>query len=207
MRDGVDSGGERREEFERVALPHLDALYGFARKLTGNGADAEDLVQETYLRAYRFFDTFRPGTQIRAWLHRILRNTHINRYRAARARPDEVDLGKIESAYERAVDETFLQTNAPASPEEIVMRGVVDDEIREAMALLPDEYRDVVLLVLVRGLPYREAAEILDVPIGTVMSRLHRGRKILQGALLEYAARRGIAKRAGAVDGYGGKGT
>ena len=100
---------ERRQEFEEVALPHLDALYNLALKLTRNPKDAEDLVQEAYLRAFRFFDSYQSGTHIKAWLFRILRNTFINRYRAAKIRPDEVDFGKIEAVYDRVVTEEFLQ--------------------------------------------------------------------------------------------------
>lgn len=189
----------RREEFEQVALPHLQALYNFALKLTLDPKAAEELVQETYLRAFRFFDTYRSGTQIRAWLFRILRNTHINRYRAARARPEETDLARIEEGWERTVAEEFLRERQPRSPEEALLEGVLDEEVEQALAALPEEYREVVLLALVEELSYKEIAQVLSIPIGTVMSRLHRGRKILQARLVDYARRRGIVRPPAAV--------
>jgi RNA polymerase sigma-70 factor (ECF subfamily) len=183
---------ERQEEFEEVALPYLSALFNLALNLTRNRRDAEDLVQETYLRAFRFFDSYRPGTHIKAWLFRILRNTFINRYRAAKIRPDEVELTRVEMGYEQAVDEEFVNQRQPPSPERIVMDGVLDEEIQEALADLPEEYRMVVLMALVEEMSYKEIAAALSIPLGTVMSRLHRGRKLLQGRLLEYARRKGI---------------
>jgi RNA polymerase sigma-70 factor (ECF subfamily) len=189
----------RRDEFERVALPHINALFNLALKLTRNRKDAEDLVQESYLRAYRFFDSYEAGTQIKAWLYRILRNTFINRYRAARARPEEVDFDKIESVYEQMVEEGFLTGRRAPTPEAVVMDGVLDSEIQEAMAALPDEYREVVVLALVDELSYKEIAGVLSIPLGTVMSRLHRGRKLLQAALLEYARRKGIVRGSATV--------
>ena len=183
---------DRREEFEETALEYLTPLFNLALNLTRNRKDAEDLVQETYLRAYRFFDSYRPGTHIKAWLFRILRNTFINRYRAQKVRPDEVDFSKVELAYERIVDEQFLQAHRPVSPEEALMNGILDEEIETALARLPEEYRSVVILALVEDLSYKEIAAALSIPLGTVMSRLHRGRKQLQNQLLEYARKKGI---------------
>ena len=183
---------DRKAEFEEVALPYLKALYNLAVNLTRNRKDAEDLVQETYLRAYRFFDSYQPGTNIKAWLFRILRNTFVNRYRAAKVRPEEVDFAKVESTYEKIIDEEFVRARQPASPEEQVMAGVLDAEITDALGALPEEYRTVVLLALVERMAYKEIAAALSIPIGTVMSRLHRGRKLLQAGLLEYAKRKGI---------------
>lgn len=183
---------DRRAEFEEVALPHFDALFNLALNLTRNRGEAEDLVQEAFLRAYRFFDTYRPGTQIKAWLFRILRNTFINRYRSKKSRPEEVDFGKIESAYELLVEENFLRDRKPLSPEDTVLQGVLDEEIAQAIGTLPEEYRTVVILALVEDMAYKEIAEALSIPLGTVMSRLHRGRKRLQAELLEFARRRGI---------------
>ncbi|NIW35704.1 MAG: sigma-70 family RNA polymerase sigma factor, partial [Gemmatimonadetes bacterium] len=140
---------DRKEEFEAVALPFVDALFNLALNLTRNRKDAEDLVQETYLRAYRFFDSYQPGTHIKAWLFRILRNTFINRYRAAKVRPDEVDFGKVEATYEGIIDRAFLQQKQPQSPEETVMAGVLDAEVQQAMADIPEEYRTVVIMALV----------------------------------------------------------
>ena len=185
---------QRRDEFERVALPHINALFNLALKLTRNRKDAEDLVQEAYLRAFRFFDSYEAGTQIKAWLYRILRNTFINRYRAAKARPEEVDFDKIEAVYEQMVEDNFLSERRAPTPESVVMDGVLDGEIQEAMADLPEEYRTVVVMALVDELSYKEIATALTIPLGTVMSRLHRGRKLLQAALLEFARRKGIVK-------------
>ena len=184
----------RRQEFEEVALPQLDALYNLALKLTRNPRDSEDLVQETFLRAYRFFDSYKPGTHIKAWLFRILRNTFINRYRAAKIRPDEVDFSKIEAVYERVVSEGFLQEKQPRSPEDLIMEGVLDGEVQEAIRSLPEEYRSVVVLGLIEDMSYKEIAAALSIPLGTVMSRLHRGRKLLQSSLLDFARRKGIVR-------------
>jgi RNA polymerase sigma-70 factor (ECF subfamily) len=186
---------DRTEEFEEVALPYLDALFNLALNLTRNRKDAEDLVQEAYLRAFRFFDSYQPGTHIKAWLFRILRNTFINRYRAAKARPEEVDFDKIDGVYEKMVEDDFLRGHGSVDPEEAVMVGVPDEEIQEAMVALPEEYRSVVIMALVEELSYKEIASALAIPLGTVMSRLHRGRKQLQGALLDYAKRKGILKQ------------
>ena len=190
---------DRKQEFEEVALPQFDALFNLALNLTRNRKDAEDLVQETFLRAYRFFDSYQPGTHIKAWLFRILRNTFINRYRSARARPEEVDFGKIESAYEQMIDAEFLRKVQPASPEAVVMEGVLDDEIQEAVRNLPEEYRLVVLMALLEEMSYKEIAASLSIPLGTVMSRLHRGRRLLQTALVEFARKKGIIRPVAAV--------
>ena len=194
---------QREDEFQRVALPHLGALYNLAASLTRNHRDAEDLVQETYLRAYRFFDSYTPDTQIKAWLFRILRNTFINRYRAQKVRPEEVDLERVEAGYERTVDAEFLRGHEPRSPEELVMANVLDEELQQALGALPEEYRTVVILALVEDLSYKEIAAALSIPLGTVMSRLHRGRRLLQASLLEYAKRKGILRGDGTVPSRG----
>jgi RNA polymerase sigma-70 factor (ECF subfamily) len=192
---GSNTPHDRRQEFEEVALPHLNALFNLGLNLTRNRKDAEDLVQEAYLRAYRFFDSYRTGTNIKAWLFRILRNTFINRYRAAKARPDAVDFEKIEAIYERVVTEEHQSRNPQLSPEDRLLHGVMDEMVQNALGELPEEYRSVVLLALVEDMAYKEIAETLSIPIGTVMSRLHRGRKHLQAALLEYAQKKGITRR------------
>ena len=189
----------RRDEFEEMALPHFDALFRLGLNLTRNRKDAEDLVQETYLRTYRFFDTYQPGTHIKAWLFRILRNAFINRYRAKKVRPAEVDFAKIESAYEQAIDEQFLRNSQPSSPEDLVMDGILDHEIQRAVLDLLEEYRMVVLMALMEEMSYKEISSALSIPLGTVMSRLHRGRKLLQGALLDLARKRGILSPPGTV--------
>jgi RNA polymerase sigma-70 factor (ECF subfamily) len=197
----------RREEFEREALPHLDALFNLALKLTRDRKDAEDLVQEAYLRAYRFFESYEPGTRIKAWLYRILRNTFINRYRAAKARPDEVDFDAIETAYLGVVDRDFLRERQAPTPEEIVMNGTLDAEIDGALAALPEEYRSVVVLALMDDLSYKEVAQALSIPLGTVMSRLHRGRRMLQASLLDLARKKGIIRGSREVSTNGEKAT
>lgn len=191
---------DRVREFESVALPHMDALYRLALHLTHDRAAAQDLVQDAYVRAFRFFDTYAAGTNIRAWLFRILRNTFINRYRAARVRPAEVDFDTIEPVHDRVVDGTWSPASRTPSPEAFLMDGIVDREISEAIASLPEEYRTVVILALVEELSYREIATILSIPLGTVMSRLHRGRKHLQARLRGFAARRGIGGPRGEVE-------
>jgi len=190
---------DRTAEFERVALPHMDALFNLAVSLTRNRKDAEDLVQEAYLRAFRFFDSYQPGTHIKAWLFRILRNTFINRYRAAKARPEEVELDRIEGSYERLVESEFLEGRGWPDPEAAAMAGIPDEEVARAMADLPEEYRTVVLMALLEDLSYKEIATALSIPIGTVMSRLHRGRKRLQTALIDLARKRGIVGPPGDV--------
>jgi RNA polymerase sigma-70 factor (ECF subfamily) len=172
----------------------MDALFNLALSLTRNRKDAEDVVQEAYLRAYRFFDSYESGTHIKAWLFRILRNTFINRYRASKIRPEEVDFDKIESSYEQLIEQSFVSDRTPPSPEAYVMGGVLDAEIQEALARLPEEYRTVVLMALLEELSYKEIATALSIPLGTVMSRLHRGRKMLQAALLEFATNKGIIR-------------
>ena len=194
---------QRREEFEEVALPHFDALFNLALSLTRHRKEAEDLVQEAYLRAYRFFDSYRHDTHIKAWLYRILRNTFINRYRSAKLRPEEVDFGTIESSYETIIEENFLREHRPVSPEEILTERVLDEEIEQALATLPEEYRSVVLMALLEEMSYKEIAAALSIPLGTVMSRLHRGRKLLQTALLEFAREKGILRPASNVDSKG----
>lgn len=186
---------ERKEEFEEVALPHLDALFNLALSLTRNRKDAEDLVQEAFMRAYRFFDSYQSGTHIKAWLFRILRNTFINRYRARKIRPEEVDFGKIDSTYEQLIDQSFIAHQTPPSPEAALMDSVLDGEIQQAIDRLPEEYRTVVLLALMEEMSYKEISSALSIPLGTVMSRLHRGRKLLQADLLEFATRKGILGR------------
>lgn len=173
-----------------MAIPHTGSLFNLALRMTRNEKDAEDLVQETLLRAYRFFHTYEPGTNIRAWLFRILKNNFINRYRRVQSQPATVDFSKLEETFETLFDSTFRSTTR--TPEEIVVDSSYHGEVLEAMDELPEDYRAVVVLALVEDLSYKEIARVVGCPIGTVMSRLHRGRRLLQARLAEYATRRGI---------------
>ena len=179
------------DPFEQEALSFLDALYRTALRMTRSEADAEDLVQETYIRAFRFREQFTPGTNLKAWLFRILTNTFINSYRRKQTQPKTTELDDVE---ESTLHRHMTDAGAEASPEpeQVVMDSVVDGEIREALEELPEHFRAVVLLD-VEGFAYKEIAEMLGIPIGTVMSRLHRGRKILQRRLYDVARDRGIA--------------
>jgi RNA polymerase sigma-70 factor (ECF subfamily) len=189
----VRLSAEDSERFQREALPLLDSLYGAALRMTRNPADAEDLVQETMLRAYRAFETFEPGTNLKAWLFRILTNAYINVYRKKQREPQKVSQDQIEDfdLYRELKDHEsqFAQT-----PETIVLDALVDSDILEAIDDLPEQFRLAVVLSDVEGFSYAEMAEIMDVPMGTVMSRLHRGRKALQKRLWELARERGIVR-------------
>ena len=180
------------DPFEAEALSFLDALYRTALRMTRSEADAEDLVQETYIRAFRFREQFTPGTNLKAWLFRILTNTFINTYRRRQTQPEFTELDGVDefSLYKRMSD---LKTSSGAgNPETEFLNGIVDSEVKDALAELPEKFRQAVLLD-VEGFSYKEIAEMLDIPIGTVMSRLHRGRKFLQKRLLDLAQQRGIA--------------
>ena len=179
-------------EFEQAALPHLSHLYTAAYYLIKDPSEAEDLVQETYLRAFRFFHKFRPGTNCRAWLLSILRNLFINRYREKQREPGSVDWEKIDRAYESMVarDEGAGENN----PESLFFSRLMDHEVEQALGELPEEFRSAIILVDIEELRYDEAARVLDCPIGTVRSRVSRGRRMLQLALRAYALKRGVIK-------------
>lgn len=190
--EGIDRSIAADDPFFEEALTHVDALYRTALRMTRNPSDAEDLVQETYLKAHRFRNGFTPGTNLRAWLFRILTNSFINEYRKRNRQPDTTDVGELEDYYLfRRVTESGEDLGT--DPEAAVMRMFLDDEVREALEALPDQYRVPVLLADVEGFSYKDIAEITDTPIGTVMSRLHRGRRQLQQKLWEYAHSRGYA--------------
>ncbi|MDE0803003.1 MAG: sigma-70 family RNA polymerase sigma factor [Acidimicrobiales bacterium] len=182
--------------FSEQAMPLMDSLYGAAMRMTRNKADAEDLVQETYLKAYRGFGGFTEGTNLKAWLYRILTNTYINIYRKKQRRPDETDLAEVEDLYLYRRLGGLEAATAGRSAEEELLDLFAESEVKDAMESLPDNFRIAVLLADVEGFAYKEIAEILDIPIGTVMSRLHRGRKALQKQLYEFAVARGLAEPA-----------
>ena len=178
--------------FAEDAMPLMDGLYSAAMRMTRNAADAEDLVQETMLRGYRSFHTFTEGTNLRAWLFRILTNVYINKYRAAQRRPDESDLADVEDMYLYRRVPSMESAAASLSAEDQFLDLFTDDEVKSAVEHLPESFRLPVLLADVEGFAYKEIAEMLDVPIGTVMSRLHRGRKAMQKELYQYAQERGL---------------
>jgi RNA polymerase sigma-70 factor (ECF subfamily) len=181
-----------RSQFADQAMEYMPALYTAALRMTRNPADAEDLVQETFLKAYRSFGSFEEGTNLKAWLYRILTNTFINSYRAQKRRPEKADVEDIEDLY---LYKRLNELPAPGvgrSAEEELLERITDDEVKDAIDSLPEAFRIAVLLADVEGFSYKEIAEITDVPIGTVMSRIHRGRRALQKALLEYAEARGL---------------
>jgi RNA polymerase sigma-70 factor (ECF subfamily) len=178
--------------FVEDTMQFMPSLYTAAMRMTRNAADAEDLVQETYLKAYRAYGNFKEGTYLKAWLYKILTNTFINSYRAKRRRPDETDIDDVEDLYLYRHLGGFESSGVSRSAEEEVLEHFTDQEVKGAIESLPETFRIAVLLADVEGFSYKEIAEITGVPIGTVMSRLHRGRKALQKALAEYGLRRGL---------------
>ncbi|HEY9556677.1 MAG TPA: sigma-70 family RNA polymerase sigma factor [Acidimicrobiales bacterium] len=180
--------------FAELAMEHMSSLYSAALRMTRNPADAEDLVQETYLKAYRGFGGFTEGTNLKAWLYRILTNSYINTYRAKQRRPDETDLDDVEDLFLYNRLGGLEAARASRSAEDELMDLFSEDEVKRAVEELPENFRMAVLLADVEGFSYKEIAEILDIPIGTVMSRLHRGRKGLEKALYEFAVKRRLAE-------------
>jgi len=178
--------------FAELAMEHMASLYGAALRMTRNPADAEDLVQETYLRAYRGFGGFKEGTNLKAWLYKILTNTFINSYRSRKRRPEQSELDDVEDLYLYRRLGGLEAAAAGRSAEEEVLDSFTDAEVKNALESLPEQFRLAVLLADVEGFSYKEIADIVGVPIGTVMSRLHRGRKALQKALFEFGMERGL---------------
>jgi RNA polymerase sigma-70 factor (ECF subfamily) len=180
-----------QEVFEALALEHFDALYNMAVRLTRNPAEAQDLVQETYLKAYRFFHRFELGTNVKAWLFTILRNTYINTYRKVSRQQPQVDFDQVAPFY--ADTSSHPEWTGRGSTEEM-LRYLVHDDVKRALEALPEEYRMVVLLADLEDFSYKEIAEIMDCPVGTVMSRLFRGRRLLRQSLAEFARTSGYVK-------------
>ena len=174
-------------DFEKEAVPHMDALYNYALKMTGDSDDASDLIQETYLKAFRFFDKFEKGTNCKAWLFRIMKNTYINTYRKNTKEPDKVDYDEVENFYENIK----ASNTDSAHLEKDIYDNLLDDELSGAITSLPEDFRTVVILADIEGFTYEEIADFIDVPVGTVRSRLHRARKMLFTKLYEYAGDKG----------------
>ncbi len=190
---GWVAGGDRQREFEEVALVHLDALYRSALRLTHNRAEAEDLVQEACLRAFKNFHRFNPGTNCRAWLFTIMRNAFLNRLRHAGREVLEDDSPTWESVSESVTAPTSPRDN----PEEEFFQTVLHGDVDRALRALPLAFRETVILADLEGLSYKEVAQVLDCPIGTVMSRLARGRHLLRQALGQFARERGYSRESG----------
>ncbi|GAA1619118.1 RNA polymerase sigma factor SigR [Brevibacterium sanguinis] len=188
-----ETEAERSARFERDALEYLNQLYAAALRMTRNPADAEDLVQEAYAKAYAAFHQYTPGTNLKAWLYRILTNTFINNYRKKQRQPQEHGSEDIE---DWQIAQAASHTSSEGRSAELeALDHLPDSDIKDALSALPEDFRMVVYYADVEGLPYKEIAEIMDTPIGTVMSRLHRGRRQLREMLAEYAADRGFGTK------------
>jgi RNA polymerase sigma-70 factor (ECF subfamily) len=183
-------------DFEKEAIPHMDALFNFALRMTGDSDEADDLVQETYLKAFRFFDKFEKGTNCKAWLFRIMKNTYINSYRKTSKEPDKIDYEDVENFYENIKP----SSTDSAHLEKEIYDNLLDDELSNAIASLPEDFRTVIILCDIEGFTYDEIADFVDVPVGTVRSRLHRARKMLFAKLYNYAAAKGYIDKATDVD-------
>lgn len=181
---------QKQKAFNEEMLPHLDALYNFALRLTYDATDAEDLVQESLVKAYRFFHSYEKGTNARAWLFRILRNSFINNYRKQSRQPQQIDYDEVSSFYETIRSEQSDTTDL----EDKMYRDMMDDEVSQALARLPEDFRTVVMLCDVEDFTYEEIANMLDVPIGTIRSRLHRGRNLLRNQIMRYAQKKGYTE-------------
>ena len=186
-----ESSAERSARFERDALAFTNQLYAAALRYTRNPDDAKDLVQDTYLKAFASFHQFEPGTNLKAWLYRVLTTTFINTYRKDQRRP-QLSSGEIEDW--QLADAASHTSDQGKSAEDEVLENIADKDIKDALAQMPEEFRMAVYLSDVEGFAYKEVAEIMGVPTGTVMSRLHRGRKLLRASLAQYAKDRGYGK-------------
>ena len=192
-----------QEQFTADAMQYAPQLFSTALRMTRNRSDAEDLVQETYIKGWRSFSTFKEGTNLRAWLFRIMTNTYINKYNAAKRKGTEVELDDVEELFLYKRLGSIDQSKLSSSAEDQMLNLFTDDEVKNALESLPEDFRIPVLLSDVDGFSYQEIAEMLEIPMGTVMSRLHRGRKIMQKMLYEYARERGLIIEPVTVEGIG----
>ena len=191
MADRKLNDATKRKEFEAEALPHMDALYRTALRLAKNQSDAEDLVQEAFAKAYRFWDKFELGSNCRAWLFKIMTNIFINEYRSKSRSPLQANIDDIDDNYLYGQLASGGQTE---NPEQTLFSKLFDDDVKKAIENLPDDFRLVAVLSFLEGFSYQEIAEIADLQLGTVKSRLHRGRKLLQRQLFDYAVKNGYIK-------------
>ncbi|MDI6771465.1 MAG: sigma-70 family RNA polymerase sigma factor [bacterium] len=190
----VTVSDEDRARFEALVAGHLDGLYSSALRLTRNRTAAEDLVQDTFLKAWRSFRTFQAGTNARAWLYKILMNAYIDGYRRSSRLPEEVDQEDIGDFYLYAKAQESEEYRKAGDPEEILLSQVMDADVKDALEQVPEPFRAAVILADLEEFSYKEIAEILGIPVGTVMSRLYRGRRHLQRLLWDYARRAGYAR-------------
>lgn len=181
----------KRKEFEAEAVPHMDALYRTALRLAKNQSDAEDLVQEAFAKAYRFWDKFETGSNCRAWLFKIMTNIFINQYRSKSRSPVATNIDDIDENY---LYGQLAGIDLSENPEQVLFSKIFDDDVKKAIENLPDDFRMVAVLSFLEGFSYQEIAAIADLQLGTVKSRLHRGRKILQKQLFDYAVKNGYIK-------------